>query len=212
MNYIVIDTETTNGFDDPMVYDCGWAVINDNGEVLKTRSYVVADIFIHEKELMKEAFFADKIPQYFKEIADGSRKLAWFENVRKMLKKDCKKYHVSAIMAHNMRFDYRSCTRTQRYLTKSKWRYFFPYGTEFHDILALSRHVLKKLDEYRNFCLENEYVTERKVNRYTAEIVARYFFDKDFIEEHTALADCEIEYKILLECLKMDSDFETKMW
>ena len=53
---------------------------------------------------MKEAFFADKIPQYFKEIANGSRKLAWFENVRKMLKRDCKKYHVSAIMAHNMRF------------------------------------------------------------------------------------------------------------
>ena len=60
MNYIVIDTETTNGFDDPMVYDCGWAVIDKEGRVLKARSYVIADVFC-EKELMEDAFFADKI-------------------------------------------------------------------------------------------------------------------------------------------------------
>ena len=50
-------------------------------------------------------------------------------------------------------------------------------------------------------------------NRYTAEIVGRYLFDKDLTEEHTALADCILEYKILLECWKLDGfNYETKMW
>ena len=48
MNYIVFDTETTNGFDDPICYDVGWAVFNDSGAVLQTRSFVIADIFLDE--------------------------------------------------------------------------------------------------------------------------------------------------------------------
>ena len=124
-----------------------------------------------------------------------------------------KENNITKVYAYNCRFDYLALATTQRYLTKSKYRYFFPYGTEFHDILALSRDVLKRIDTYREFCKTNSYVTARNANRYTAEIVARYFFDNQFVEEHTALSDCEIEYKILLKCMELDdSNFETKMW
>ena len=69
------------------------------------------------------------------------------------------------------------------------------------------------MNAYREFCKENAYLTSRNANRYTAEIVAQYLFDKNFTEEHTALTDCEIEYKILLKCMELDdSNFETKMW
>ena len=208
---LVLDTETTNGLDSPLVYDVGYIVADYDGNIYHRDSFVNADIFC-DKELMSSAYFVEKIPQYWKEIKRGERTLTSFRKIMWTLRHVMKDYKIKKVYAYNCRFDYCSLSTTQRYLTKSKWRYFFPYGIEFHDILALSRHVLKKLDEYRDFCIENEYVTERKVNRYTAEVVARYFFDKDFIEEHTALADCEIEYRILLECLKMDSDFETKMW
>ena len=213
MNYIVIDTETTNGFDDPMVYDCGWAVINDEGEVLKTRSYVVADIFIHEKELMKEAFFADKIPQYFKEIADGSRKLAWFENVRKVLKKDCKNFEVGAIMAHNMRFDYRSCTRTERYLTKSKTRWFYPYGIELWDTLKMARQTFGHDENYKAFCSENGYTLKNGSPRLTAEILYRYISGQnDFEEQHTGLADVMIEKEIFKYCMEQKPNIDGLLW
>ena len=208
---LIIDTETTNTIDDALVYDVGYIVADYNGKIYHKNSFVNADIFC-DKELMASAYFAEKIPQYWKEIKRGKRTLTSFRNIMWTLRHVMKDYKIKKVYAYNCRFDYCSLSTTQRYLTKSKWRYFFPYGTEFHDILALSRHVLKELDTYRNFCKENEYVTARNVNRYTAEVVARYFFDKDFVEEHTALADCEIEYKILLECLKIDSDFKTKMW
>ena len=208
---LIIDTETTNTIDDALVYDVGYIVADYEGKIYHRGSFVNADIFC-DKELMSVAYFAEKIPQYWKEIKSGHRTLTSFRKIMWTLRHIMKDYGIKKVYAYNCRFDYCSLSTTQRYLTKSKWRYFFPYGTEFHDILALSRHVLKKLDTYREFCKVNEYVTERKANRYTAEIVARFFFDESFIEEHTALADCEIEYKILLECLKMDSTYETKMW
>ena len=58
---IVIDTETcpinkdlTDVLPTNMwTYDCGWAVVDKRGNVYRTRSFVNADIFIDEKDLMK---------------------------------------------------------------------------------------------------------------------------------------------------------------
>jgi DNA polymerase III epsilon subunit-like protein len=196
-----------------MVYDCGWAVIDDYGNVLKTRSYVVADVFVYEKELMKEAFFADKIPQYMAEIADGSRKLAWFTNVKKVLWKDCKNYKVKAIIAHNMRFDYRSCTRTQRYITKSKSRWFYPYGIELWDTLKMARETFGNDDKYKNFCSENGYIMKNGCPRLTAEILYKYISgNNDFEEAHTGLEDVMIEKEIFTACIAKNSDCAKRVW
>lgn len=212
MNYIVLDTETTNGFDDPMVYDCGWSVISDNGETLATRSFVNADVFIDEPELMAQAYFADKIPMYIAQIADGQRTLARFSTIRFALHKDCKDFDVVAIVAHNARFDYIACQTTQRYLTKSKYRWFFPYGVEIFDSLKMARQTFAKDENYKNFCKENDYVVNGKP-RLTAEILYRYISgNNDFIESHTGLEDTSIEKIIFLECLKMNKDIDCRCW
>lgn len=212
MNYIVIDTETTNGFDDPLVYDCGWAVIDENGRVLKVRSYVVADVFCNE-ELMRDAYFADKIPQYVADVADGKRKMAWFENVKKVLRKDCKKFNVTAIMAHNMRFDYRSCTRSQRYITKSADRWFYPYGVELWDTLRMARETFGHDEDYRNFCSENGYTLKNGSPRLTAEILYRYISGQaDFEEQHTGLADVLIEKEIFKACMERNPQCKKSVW
>ena len=209
---IIIDTETTNDLIDSLVYDIGFIVADYNGNIYEKHSFVNADVFL-DKELMSVAFFAEKIPQYWKEIKEGSRTLTSFNNIKWTLRHIMKENNITKVYAYNCRFDYLALATTQRYLTKSRQRYFFPYGTQFHDILALSRHCLKSIDTYRDFCKENAYLTSNNANRYTAEIVARYFFDNQFIEEHTALADAEIEYQILLACEKLDGfNFETKMW
>ena len=63
MKSLVVDVESTNSLDDPFTYDIGFAVVDDEGNVYEKYSYVVADIFL-DKELMKSAYFAEKIPQY----------------------------------------------------------------------------------------------------------------------------------------------------
>ena len=214
MNYIVFDCETANTMDDPFVYDLGWSVIDDNFNVLVERSFVNADIFIEEKDLMKVAYFADKIPQYVAEIADGTRELRRFETIRRAFALDCKMFGVTEIYAHNARFDYKALQTTQRYLTKSKYRWFFPFGVEICDTLKMARQTFGKCDEYKEFCIENGFtLANGKTPRFTAEILYRFITkDLQFKEEHTGLADVRIEREIFRHCVQMDPSIERRLW
>ena len=209
--YIMLDTETTNSLDDPICYDVGFAVVDRNGSVYETHSFVVAEVFLNE-ELMESAYFIDKVPQYWEDIKNGTRKLAKFNTIRKVLAETMKKYNTNIIIAHNARFDYRSTAKTQRYLTKSKYRYFLPYGTEIWDTLKMAREVLKNDVDYDNFCYDNNYVTKRGCKRFTAEILYRFFTgDNDFVESHTGLEDVTIEKVIFAECMARGAE-SGKLW
>lgn len=209
---IVLDTETTNSIDDPIAYDIGFAVIDTEGKVYETHSYVVADVFL-DKELMASAFFADKIPQYWKDIKNGSRKLRKLKTIKYVLADVCKQYEIKKIVAHNARFDYRSLTLTQRFLTSSKYRYFIPYGIEIWDSLKMSREIFKKDEKFGSFCYENNYLTKRGQRRYTAEILYRFLTGQnDFIESHTGIEDCLIEKDIFIECLKKNPEINGALW
>ena len=200
--YIVLDTETTNSLEDPIAYDIGFAVIDENGKVYAKFSFVVAEVFL-DKELMASAYFVDKIPQYWKDIEDGERELRKLSTIRQTLNRVCKEFEVEAIIAHNARFDYRSTAITQRYLTSSKYRYFLPYGVELWDSLKMAREVFKNDEEYAEFCYKNNYLTSRGVRRYTAEILYRFITnDNSFIESHTGLEDVMIEKDIFVECMR----------
>ena len=200
--YIVLDTETTNSLEDPIAYDIGFAVIDENGKVYAKFSFVVAEVFL-DKELMANAYFADKIPQYWKDIEDGERELRKLSTIRQTLNRVCEEFEVEAIIAHNARFDYRSTAITQRYLTSSKYRYFLPYGVELWDSLKMAREVFKNDEEYAEFCYKNDYLTSRGVRRYTAEILYRFITnDNNFIESHTGLEDVMIEKEIFVECMR----------
>ena len=210
--FIVLDTETTNSIDDPLVYDIGWAVVDKTGKVYETYSFVVADIFL-DKELMQSAYFADKIPTYWEEIKSGDRILARFWNIRKIFHNCARNHNVKKFFAHNMRFDYRSTNLTQRFLTSSKFRYFFPYGAEICDTLKMARQVLKENADYENFCYENQYLTKRGCRRYTAEIIYRFISNNlQFEEEHTGLADVLIEKEILRFCFQQMENVEIHLW
>ena len=209
--YIMLDTETTNSLDDPICYDVGFAVVNKEGSIYETHSFVVAEVFLNE-ELMESAYFIEKVPQYWEDIKNGTRKLAKFNTIRKVLAETMKKYNTNIVIAHNARFDYRSTAKTQRYLTKSKYRYFLPYGTEVWDTLKMAREVLKNDVAYDNFCYDNNYVTKRGCKRFTAEILYRFFTgDNDFVESHTGLEDVTIEKVIFAECMARGAE-SGKLW
>lgn len=198
---IVFDTETTNSLEEPLIYDIGWAVIDtDTHEVVKTESYAVAEIFL-DKELMTSAYYAEKIPQYWDEIKSKDRKLARLNTIRKTFFADIKAYGIKELYAHNARFDFLSCTLTQRFVTCSKYRYFFPRNVAICDTLKMSREALKGNEEYKAFCTENEYKTKNGQCRYTAEVLYRFLTNNtDFEEVHKGIDDVLIEKEILFMC------------
>lgn len=202
---IVLDTETTPCSVSPIVdptnmfvYDIGWVVTDKHGHVYETRSYVNKDIYVGEKNLMESAYYANKLPQYEQDIQNGSRILTSLYAIREQLKRDIEQYNITEIYAHNARFDLLSLNNTQRWLTKSKYRYFFPYGVTICDTLKMARAVLSKMPTYRNFCQQNGYITKNKRLRYTAEIIYQYILkDTNFTEKHTGLEDVMIEKEIM---------------
>ena len=212
--FLVIDTETTNSIDDPFCYDVGFAVVEADGTVIEDHSYVVADIFL-DNELMSSAYFAEKIPQYWADIQSGKRILRRFKTIKAILRDVVEQYGIKYIVAHNASFDYRSLNYTQRLLTSSKYRYFFPWGVEIWDTLKMARQVLGKDENYRQFCIDNGYTygkEEKPQLRFTAEIIHRFLTgDLEFVEEHTGLEDVLIEKDILAYCLAQGLE-SGKLW
>ena len=205
-NYgIMLDTETVNGLECPLFYDVGYQIIDSHGNKYIERSYVNADIFFFHIYLMQSTYYA----QYWEDIKTGKRILTSMYNIHNQLYEDCKLYNCMFICAHNARFDYMALNNTQRYITKSKYRYFTPYGLEWWDTLAMARSILFNKPSYIDFCQQhnkvingvNSHLTKAGKPRFTAEIVFQYITDNPaFIESHTGLEDVEIERQIFAWC------------
>lgn len=210
---LMIDTETCNSLDDPLCYDVGFSVIDIFGNCYCSHSYVVADIFIQEEELMKSCYFADKLPQYKKDLKNHTRQLKSFWNIRKKVHQLIKHYKIKRVVAHNSSFDWRSLNLTLRWLTKSKYRYFFPFGVEIWDILKMSRQTFNIDKKYTDFCKRNNFLTSRGKNRLTAEVLYKFITnDLEFEEKHTGLEDVLIEKEIFFNCLKLNPQVDGKLW
>lgn len=218
----VVDTETANGFMEngkinlfySLVYDYGYIIRDKAGNILVARSFAIAEIFL-DKELMSSAYYAEKIPQYWEEIKSGKRQLVKFSTMRKIFFADCKKYNVSTVTAHNASFDVRALNNTIRLLTGSNCRYFFPRKFEIWDTLKMSRDVFGQLKGYRNYCVDNNYMTKHKVPqiRCTAEILYKYISGNDeFIEQHKGIDDVLIESEILTYCLKSHKKMRKRLY
>ena len=208
---IVIDTETTPldrtleavTPENMFVYDVGWVVCDKRGIVYESHSFINADIFLDEKDLMQSAYYADKIPQYWEQIKSGDSILTSFRNIRKALLEDIENYGVTEIYAHNHRFDLGALNNTERWLSKSKYRYFYPYDVTLCDTMKMAQDVVCNTPTYKNFCIENGYMTKNNQVRKTAEILYRYISGEDnFTEEHKGLDDVMIEKEIMAYCYR----------
>lgn len=196
-----------------LAYDIGWIIVDKKGNVYAQRSFVNADVFLDEKELMQSAYYADKIPEYWKDIKAGTRTLTSFYNIVKTFREDVKQYKIEQVYAHNMRFDYGALNNTERWLTKSKYRYFFPYDVEICDTLKLARQLIATMPTYKRYCERNGYMTKNKQPRLTAEIIYRFISgEEDFEEEHKGLDDCLIEKEILAYCYRKHKKMNPRLW
>ena len=219
---LVLDTETANTLSDEngrldtscvLMYDCGWSVVDTKGNVYEERSYVNSDIFIHERELMRSAYYAKKIPQYVADLQAGRRKMANTYEIRRAMITDMVKYHITEVVAHNARFDYNALNTIQRWTTKSKYRYWFPYGTIVWDTMKMARDVIHKMPTYRKFCEEFGLLTANGNLSTTAENLYRFIInDPYFVESHTGLEDVQIEREIMFYCLRQHKKMRKKLW
>ena len=220
--YLIMgDTETCNtrmengklDMRDVLVYDFGFAVCDKQGRVYEKHSFIIKEIFFDMKDLMKTSYYADKLPQYYEEIRNGKRKVVSLYEARKILADVMKEYNTNIFVAHNARFDDNALKVTERYTTKSKYRYFLPFGTEVWDTMKMASDTICKQKTYKKFCEENGYLTKNGRVRKTAEILYRYITkNNDFTESHTGLEDVMIEKEILAHCFRQHKAMRKKLY
>jgi hypothetical protein len=213
MMYLFMDSETaeTPKIDGQLdvgngqVYDLGLMVIDENGKIYDQMSMVNEDVFFRMPESMQNAYYADKIPQYLEDMRMGKRKIVNSWQMYKIFAEMLQKYDISAVVAHNAFFDVKVLNATMRYQTKSRVRWFLPWGTEIIDTLKLARNTFGKDPKYVTWCEENGYMTNHATPRprLTAEILYRYITgNNSYMESHTGLEDVTIEKEIFKACME----------
>lgn len=216
--YLILDTETTNEMPDQLTYDLGFAVVDKQGNIYTSYSLVIRDIFYQEQELMQSAYYAEKLPQYYQGIRERKWVVCTLNQARIIINNVMKLYGIDTVLAYNMAFDQRALNNTQRYVTKSKYRWFFPYGTKFECIWNMACQVICTQKTFIRWAIENEkFSPSGSYISTSAETVYAYISAQtDFEEAHTGLDDVLIETQIFAKCIaqhkKMDRGINQQCW
>lgn len=198
MKICVFDTETT-GLEKPYCYNIGWVIYDtEEQKVLFTADYVVEQIW-HNMELFNTAYYADKRPLYVKAMRARKTKMEKFGNICQAMLRCFKFYGVEGAYAYNSPFD------VKVFQFNCDW---FKCINPFDDIPVFDirgyAHKLVKENwkEFTAFCEEEGRFTDSGNYSSTAETLYTFISgEREFKEEHTALADSLIETEILWYCL-----------
>lgn len=206
MYYVVIDTETCDGQgrklaypkpNEALVYDIGWLVVDGAGEVMERRNVVVSDTF-NRTDLMASAYYADKVPGYVERIRRGEVQTMSARDAFRLLAHDVERYHVRDVWAYNARFDRTVIDATIRHYSNgfANLATMFP-RLKFRDIWDYAS-CITGTRPYVEWCETHGFVSAKGNPVTNAECVYGYLTGSpDYIESHTALADCYTELAIL---------------
>jgi hypothetical protein len=123
-----------------------------------------------------------------------------------------KTYKVKKVGAYNMGFDKKALNNVLRYATKSRLRWFFPFGTEYFCIWNMACNTLLNTTSYIKFAERNGLESIKGNLVTSAEACYKFITDTiDFRESHTGLEDVEIEVEIMARCYKTHKKLDTKI-
>lgn len=208
--FLILDTETANGFAHPLAYDVGGVVVDQTGFIYERFHWAVLEI-IGNPHIMDTAYYAEKMPRYWQEVAAGNIKPLPFADVLRKLTALVDYHDISHIAAYNWQFDERALRSTAEYLFDNpNWmnRPFTPMC-----IMCAACDSIMSTQKYVKWAVKNGYISEKGNPRTTAEVCFRYITgNHNFTEEHTGGKDAEIEALIFAAILrrKKPADFTPK--
>lgn len=183
--FAIIDTETLGGAAQAHcpTYHCAGIAFTKKKEVSRINIVVIGNL------LLDTAFYGKTKKEYYKNLLrDPATVICYTEDeASEIFSAWLTENNVGCACAHNSGFDFNKtfvadCIE----------------GLEFIDTWQAFFETIGKYRKYNKFCCENGFVTKSGNIQMTAEVCYRFISgDLSFEEEHTALADCEIEAEIL---------------
>ena len=205
MNIIIFDTETTS-LEKPFCYNIGYVIADsETAEILCERDFVVEQVW-HNPMLFTTAYYADKRDLYIVSMRSRKTSMDKFGYICQRMIRDIKNYEVSSAYAYNSSFDEKVFTFNCDWFKCNN-----PFDNiPVYDIRGYAHHFLCD-DEFKKWCEKHEAFSDSGNYSTTAENMYRYISGiDDFTEEHTALADSEIETEILFCSLEAGAEIETE--
>lgn len=199
--YMVLDTETVA--DARIPFDIAWTVIDRKGEIIEQSNYFTEEIVGNPTGLYlvaKDSFSKSKAQFYFDTATANPEMITSFEDIIADMKHSIRTWNNAAVVAYNARFDVNAINNYARSLNLNS---VFTDESEIWDLWNIALYSLCNSKNYVEFSLINNFITEAGNVKSSAEAVFNYLLkDGTFEEAHTALADTEIEAKILYACFK----------
>ena len=199
MNIVIFDTETTS-LEKPFCYNIGYSIRNEYNEVLCEKDFVVEQIW-HNLPLFSTAYYAEKRPIYVARMKARKVRMDKFGYICREMARDFAKYEVKFAYAYNSSFD------EKVFNFNCDW---FKCNNPFENIPVFDIrgfvHNFMITTDFYNWCETHQAFTESENYSTTAETIFRYLTQADFEEEHTALADSQIEAEILFACTLLGAD------
>ena len=183
--FAIIDTETLGGAAQTFcpTYHCASIAFNKEEELDRIDILVVSNLFLDN------AFYGKMKKEYYRELMKNPSTILCFSEAeaKAVFEKWLERNNVSCACAHNSGFDFNKTFVSE-----------CVEGMEFIDTWLAFFETIGQYRKYNKFCCDNGYVTKSGNIQMTAEVCHRFLTnDTSFVEEHTALADCEIEMEIL---------------
>ena len=198
MNIMVFDTETTN-LEKPFCYNIGYVIVDtEEKAVVAKRDFVVEQVW-HNPMLFTTAYYADKRELYVSRMKARKCIMDKFGYITQKMYRDIVEFGIEHAYAYNSPFD----VRVFEY--NCEWfKCINPFdNVQIHDIRGYVHKCIAWNEDFQKFCDEYQQYTESGNYSTTAETLFRYLTgDIEWNEEHTALADSDIESAILCECIE----------
>jgi hypothetical protein len=183
--FAIIDTETLGGAAQALcpTYHCAGIALTKRAEINRINIVVIGNL------LLDSAFYGKTKKDYYRDLLrDPATVICYNEaEAKEAFSAWLSANNVECVCAHNSGFDFHKTFVSE-----------CVEGMEFIDTWQAFFETIGKYRKYNKFCCENGFVTKSGNIQMTAEVCYRFISGNvDFVEEHTALADCEIEADIL---------------
>lgn len=202
---MVFDTETTS-LNKPFCYNIGYCVFDtDNNEIVLKKDFVVEQIW-HNIPLFSTAYYANKRPLYIKSMRAKKSKMEKFGYITREMYRTIKLYSIESAYAYNSSFDEKVFNFNCDF-----FKVINPFdNVNIFDIRGMVHNKIAYNPDFQIFCETHNLFTESGNYSTTAETIYKYITNQiDFVEEHTALADSEIETEILKYCINKGCKYNT---
>lgn len=199
-NIMIMDTETVGTFGQPLVHDIGFVIVDKNFNVLHKDRFLVKELHGIGQWILKTSdFYAEYAKDYL--TARKTEKVLPWVKISETIATIIRQYRVTTISAYNLQFDYKAIKYTDEMFNAEKAHMSKVLDHKTKALLCiynLACETILDSDEYRNFCDEHGYLTEKGNYKTSAEIAYRFITgETEYDEKHTALSDSEDEKEIL---------------